>query len=341
MLEIERLTVTYGDTVAVDEVSLTAEEGEVLVVLGPSGCGKSTLLRAVAGLELPTSGAIRLAGRDLAGVRPDERGVGLAFQDHALFPHRTVAENVAFGPRMRGWSAAATAARVEEVLATVDLAGFGHRRVTELSGGEAQRVALARALAPRPTLLMLDEPLGSLDRALRDRLLLELPRVFADSGATVVHVTHDQDEALTLADRVAVLRRGRLAQVGTPDALWRTPADTEVARFLGQHQLVDGVADDGHVTTSLGTLAVTSPLRGPVTVLLLPGALDLDPSGEIAGEVVARRFAGDHHVLHVATGTEPELTVPVRGTRGPRVGDRVRLTVDASEVHLLPGHHPT
>lgn len=340
MLEIDDLTVRYGDHVAVDGVSLHTEAGEVLVVLGPSGCGKSTLLRAVAGLEPPTSGTIQLDGRDLAGVRPDRRGIGLAFQEHALFPHRTVADNVAFGPRMRGWSPAETRARVEEVLRSVDLSGFGDRRVTELSGGEAQRVALARALAPRPGLLMLDEPLGSLDRALRDRLLVELPRLFAESGATVVHVTHDQDEALTLADRVAVLRRGRLVQVGTPDELWRTPADAEVARFLGQHQLLPGVAHDGHVATALGELAVTSDHRGPVTVLLLPGALGLDPAGSIDGEVVARRFAGDHHVVHVATAAEVELTVPVRGTRGPRVGDRVRLTVDPDEVHLLPRSRP-
>jgi thiamine transport system ATP-binding protein len=337
MLEISELTVRYGHTVAVDEVSLHAGAGEVLVVLGPSGCGKSTLLRAVAGLEPPTSGSIHLDGRDLAGVRPDQRGIGLAFQEHALFPHRTVADNVAFGPRMRGWSAAAIGARVEEVLASVDLTGFGHRRVTELSGGEAQRVALARALAPRPSLLMLDEPLGSLDRALRDRLLVELPRVFAESEATVVHVTHDQDEALTLADRIAVLRDGRLVQVGTPDELWRRPADVEVARFLGQHQLVAGEATDGQVRTVLGTWSVATRHRGEVTVLLLPGAVELDPDGPITGEIVARRFAGDHHVLHVATTADIELTVPVRGTRGPAVGDRVRLAVDPTEVHLLAG----
>jgi thiamine transport system ATP-binding protein len=337
MLAIEGLTVRYGDTVAVDDVTLHTIPGEVLVVLGPSGCGKSTLLRAVAGLEPPTSGTIRLDGEELDGRRPDQRGIGLAFQEHALFPHRSVADNVAFGPRMRGWPHDQVRRRVDEVLATVDLAGFGERRVTELSGGEAQRVALARALAPRPRLLMLDEPLGSLDRALRDRLLVELPRVFADSGATVVHVTHDQDEALTLADRVAVLRRGRLVQIGTPDELWRAPADADVARFLGQHQLLAGVAEDGRVTTELGVLPITTPHRGEVTVLLLPGALELTSDGPIRGEVVARRFAGDHHVVHVTTTPDLEVTVPVRGTRGPRVGDRVRLTIDPLELHVLPG----
>jgi thiamine transport system ATP-binding protein len=337
MLEIDALSVRYGETLAVDEVTLHADAGEVLVVLGPSGCGKSTLLRAVAGLEPPAAGTVRLGGRDLAGLRPDQREVGLAFQDHALFPHRSVADNVAFGPRMRGWTDAEVTDRVAEVLASVDLDGFGPRRVTELSGGEAQRVALARALAPRPRLLMLDEPLGSLDRELRDRLLVELPRVFAASGATVVHVTHDQDEALTLADRVAVMRRGRLAQVGTPDELWRAPADAEVARFLGQHQLLAGVADDGVVATPFGRLPVATPHRGEVTVLLLPGALDLDADGAIAGHVTARRFAGDHHVLHVTTSSGVEVTVPIRGTRGPTVGDPVHLAIDPTEVHVLPG----
>ncbi|MEX0835489.1 MAG: ABC transporter ATP-binding protein [Nitriliruptor sp.] len=335
MLDVTDLTVRYGDTVAVDGVTLHVADGEVVVVLGPSGCGKSSLLRAVAGLEPPASGSILLAGEDLAGRRPDQRGVGLAFQDHALFPHRTVADNVAFGPRMRGWSTADVRQRVAEVLTLVDLTGYDQRRVTELSGGEAQRVALARALAPRPRLLMLDEPLGSLDRGLRDRLLVELPRVFAESGATVLHVTHDQDEALTLADRVAVMRAGRIAQIGTPDELWRAPTDAGVARFLGLHQLLPGQADATGVTTALGHLRVTTDQHGDVLALLLPGALDLDPSGEITGQVAARRFAGDHHVLHLrVAGTE--LEVPVRGLDAPRPGDEVTLRLDHRLVRVLP-----
>jgi thiamine transport system ATP-binding protein len=335
MLDIDELTVRYGTTVAVDGVSLHARRGEVVVVLGPSGCGKSTLLRAVAGLEPPVAGRIRLDGQDLAGQRPDERGVGIAFQDHALFPHRSVAENVGFGPRMRGWSPADVDRRVAEVLDLVDLGGYGARRVTELSGGEAQRVALARALAPRPALLMLDEPLGSLDRRLRDRLLVELPRVFAGSGATVLHVTHDQDEALTLADRVAVLRAGRIIQIGAPDELWRAPADAETARFLGLHQLVPARAGGDGVASALGALPVRTDLRGEVLALLLPGALELEDDGPLRGRVLARRFAGDHSVIHVEVAGH-ELEVPVRGLDAPHPGEEVRLVLDPRLVRVLP-----
>ena len=334
MLSIRGLTVRFGATVAVDDVDLDVAAGEVVCLLGPSGCGKSTLLRAVAGLETPEAGRMTLDGRDLAGLRPDERGIGLMFQDDALFPHRDVRGNVAFGPRMQRRPRPEVDRRVDEVLELVGLAGYGARSVAKLSGGEQQRVALARAIAPEPRLLMLDEPLGSLDRGLRDRLLAELPPLFDRLGLTVVYVTHDQDEALAIADRVVVMRAGRIEQVAPPDELWRRPANEFVARFLGQHNLVAGTVADGHVETPLGRFPTTSELVGDVRVLLLPDALRLGPEG-LPGSVTTRRFVGDHVVVTVDLDAGPELAVAVWGGSAPHVGDTVAVAVDPDATWVL------
>lgn len=231
-LDVRDLTVAYGDTVAVDGIDLQVAADEVVVLLGPSGCGKSSVLRAVAGLE-PYGGQVLLDGQDVGGLRPDQRRIGLMFQDHALFPHRDVAGNVGFGPRMLGWEGDRIRARVTHILDLVGLSGLERRHVDELSGGQRQRVALARALAPGPRLLMLDEPLGSIDRVLRDQLLQDLPGVFAQAGAAVLYVTHDHDEARALGDRVGVMKAGRIEQVDTVEGLWSDPKTEFVARFLG------------------------------------------------------------------------------------------------------------
>jgi thiamine transport system ATP-binding protein len=242
VLRVEEATVRFGGVAALERVTLEVDEGEVLAVLGPSGSGKSTLLRVVAGLQRPDAGRVLLAGRDATSVPPHRRGVGVVFQDQALFDHRDVRGNVAFGLRMQGAPREEIARRVTELLELVGLAGFERRSLATLSGGERQRVALARALAPEPRVLLLDEPLGSLDRPLRERLLGDLERIFDTLGVTALYVTHDLAEAFALGDRVAVLRRGRVAQVGTPDELWGRPASEEVARFLGQANVRDGVA---------------------------------------------------------------------------------------------------
>jgi thiamine transport system ATP-binding protein len=228
-LELFEVSVRYGDTVALDHVSLSVASGEVVAVVGPSGCGKSTLLRAVAGLEPLTSGRISLGGRELVGVPTHQRDLGLMFQDHVLFPHLTVGDNIGFGLKMKGESTNSVAA----LLDLVGLAGFADRTIDQLSGGEAQRVALARAVAPSPGLLMLDEPLGSLDRVLREQLTGDLRRLITELGLTALHVTHDQAEAFALADRVVVLRDGRVEQLGTPADLWHKPDSVFVAGFLG------------------------------------------------------------------------------------------------------------
>lgn len=238
MLQLDGVTVRFGQRVALDAVDLTVAEHETVCVLGPSGSGKSTLLRVVAGLQPASAGRVLLDGAEQSGVPVHRRGVGLMFQDHQLFPQRDVASNVAFGLRMRSVPRAEQADRVEELLKLVGLPGAGRRAVGALSGGEQQRVALARALAPRPKLLMLDEPLGQLDRSLRERLVVELRGLFGRLGTTVLAVTHDQGEAFALADRVVVMRDGRIAQAGTPLEVWQRPASEFVARFLGFDNVV-------------------------------------------------------------------------------------------------------
>jgi thiamine transport system ATP-binding protein len=311
MLRVEALEVRYGDTVALDGVDLVVEDGEVVSVLGPSGSGKSTLLRAVAGLEPPVHGRVVWDGDDLTGVPPHRRQLGLMFQDHTLFPHRDVLGNVAFGLRMHGVPAARAAARAGELLTLVGLAGYEHRRVAELSGGEQQRVALARAIAPAPRLLMLDEPLGSLDRALRERLMVELRDLFTRLGLTSLYVTHDHDEAFALADRVAVMHDGRIEQLGSPVEVWEHPASEFVARFLGYN-----------VTDALG--------GGRVAVR--PDSLRVDPEGPIAGVVTARTFRRDHFLLEVKVADAPSLEVAVTGDRIPATGDPVRLAADPAAI---------
>jgi len=343
MLRVEGITVAYGTHVAVRGLTLDAADNEVVCVLGPSGCGKSTLLRAIAGLEMPTTGTIELDGQPLQGKRPDQRAIGLMFQDQALFPHRSVGDNVAFGPRMRGLAPTDVAHRVRDALALVDLSGTEQRPVTQLSGGEQQRVALARAIAPRPRLLMLDEPLGSLDRALRDRLLDDLPKVFARLGTTVLYVTHDQDEALVVADRVAVMRAGSIEQEGSPDQLWREPRTEFVARFLGLEHVMDAEVEDGVATTLIGAIPVRGGPDGRARVVLLGDALrvttDLRPLGPdeiaIVGTVFARRFAGDHLRIRVRSDAGVEFGVPVWRGNGPEVGASVELALDPAGVRRV------
>lgn len=324
-LEIDDVVVRYGDATAVDGVTLDVSPGEIVAVIGPSGCGKSSLLRAVAGLEPLHRGAVRWAGADLATVAVHRRELGLMFQDHVLFPHRDVGDNVAFGLRMHHADAREQRARATEMLALVGLSGFERRRVDELSGGEAQRVALARALAPRPRLLMLDEPLGSLDRSLRERLAVDIRTTVRELGVAALHVTHDQDEAFTVADRVAVMSRGRIVRADAPEALWRDPRTELVARFLG-HRDVLSAADAARLGCAAGTADRTDG------VVLLPGALVVDPHGTIVAQVIDARFGS------VAVWAE----VTVDGVDAP-------LTVTASHgspeaaaiLGLVPGAHAT
>ena len=237
-LRLESLTKRFGSIVAVDDVTLTVPSGSFFALLGPSGCGKTTTLRMVAGLEEPTAGTIRLGDRDITGLRPYKRPVNTVFQNYALFPHLSIEDNVAFGLKRRGHRR--VRGQVEEMLDLVELSGFGRRRPAQLSGGQQQRVALARALINSPQVLLLDEPLGALDLKLRRQMQIELKRIQTEVGLTFIHVTHDQEEAMTMADTVAVMNAGVIEQLGRPDELYDNPASTFVANFLGQSNLVAG-----------------------------------------------------------------------------------------------------
>ena len=336
MLSVTGLTVRYGSFTAVSEVDAEVADGEVLALLGPSGCGKSTLLRAVAGLEPPVAGTLRWDDTDLADVPVHRRGFGLVFQDGQLFPHRDVAGNVAFGLRMRHAPAAERRSRVAELLDLVGLAGYERRKVTELSGGEQQRVALARALAPRPRLLLLDEPLSALDRALREQLAMDLAGVLRVAGATALVVTHDHDEAFTLADRVAVMRAGRIVQTGPPEEVWRRPADEDTARFLGCGLFVPAVVADGVATCELGSAPLPWAPAGEVTLGLRPTALRLRDSG-IAGKLIRSVHRRDHVRLLVRLDDTDQLVDAVAGI-GQTPGDRVHLTLVPDGLSVLGDH---
>jgi thiamine transport system ATP-binding protein len=328
-LSVHGLTVRYGSLAAVSDVDLSVPDGSVLALLGPSGCGKSTLLRAVAGLEQPAAGRVCWDGTDLAGVPVHRREFGLVFQDGQLFPHRDVAGNVAFGLRMRRVPGAARRSRVAELLDLVGLSGYESRRSTELSGGEQQRVALARALAPRPRLLLLDEPLSALDRALREQLAVDLARVLA--GTTALVVTHDHDEAFTLADHVAVMRAGRIVQTGPPSRVWRRPVDEETARFLGCGTFVPATVHSGVASCELGSVSLPWAPAGDAVLGLRPSALRPSDTG-IRGEVLARVHRRDHVRLRVRldSGHEVDAMAGVADT-----DDTVRLALDPDGVALL------
>ncbi|MFI7386944.1 ABC transporter ATP-binding protein [Streptomyces sp. NPDC049813] len=342
LLALDDATVRFGRRAALDGVDLEVAEHEIVCVLGPSGSGKSTLLRAVAGLHPLDGGRVLLGGRDQGGVPAHKRGVGLMFQDHQLFPQRDVGGNVAFGLRMHGAGKSEQASRVGELLELVGLPGAERRAVAALSGGEQQRVALARALAPRPRLLMLDEPLGQLDRSLRERLVVELRGLFTELGTTVLAVTHDQGEAFALADRVVVMRDGRIAQSGTPLEVWRRPADAFVARFLGFDNVVEAtVSVSGDAAdTPWGKVPVPagSP-RGAAQLLVRPAGVRLvDPAdAQLTCTVTARTFRGTHVALRLQPADAPPLDAACALRAAPEQGAEVGVAFDAAEIVMLAG----
>ncbi|HRN50832.1 MAG TPA: ABC transporter ATP-binding protein [Anaerolineales bacterium] len=334
MLELRDITKQYDGKPVLAGISLQVPQGEVLALLGPSGSGKSTLLAIVAGLEPPDSGQVLWNGQDVTAVPPHQRGFGLMFQDYALFPHRDVFGNVAFGLQMAGQSTAATAASVQAALALVGLQGFEHRDVNSLSGGEQQRVALARALAPEPQLLMLDEPLGSLDRALRTHLVSQLASILRQQQLTSLYVTHDQEEAYAIADRVAILNAGQLAQIGTPEQLYRKPATVFVARFLGMQNIFPTQLEAGKLMTPLGELPAPPALPGGAHVLLRPDAVRIGAQGPrvLSGVLLSKQFRGSRWQLELGVqDTQIQIELP-SDVALPALGATLQLSFDPAQA---------
>jgi spermidine/putrescine transport system ATP-binding protein len=354
VVALEHVSKRFDDSLAVRDATFSVRRGEFFAVLGPSGCGKTTTLRMIAGFEDPTQGRILLEGRDVSRVPPYRRSVNTVFQQYALFPHMSVTDNVAFGPRSRNLADADVAQRVREVLAVVRLEDLAHRKPAQLSGGQQQRVALARALVNHPSALLLDEPLGALDLQLRQAMQLELKRIQREVGITFIHVTHDQEEALGLSDRIAVMNAGRVEQIGTPQEIYHAPATVFVAGFIGGANLLPATVAEVRGGRAAVDLASGDRVElpagdwgaragGRAVVMVRPERLRLDAAaaarGMLAAVVQSVAFQGPvmRCDLRARDGTAlvarlgPELTVP-----DLRPGQELRVSWDADAARLLP-----
>lgn len=353
---LDAITKRFGHVVAVDGVTLKIEKGDLFFLLGPSGCGKTTLLRMVAGFYAPDEGTIRFDDRDMTNVPPHKRNTGMVFQNYALWPHMTVAENVAYGLEVRDMPASERQERVRTALTTVRMDSYADRTPNQLSGGQQQRIALARALVIEPDVVLLDEPLSNLDAKLRLEVRHEIRRIHDALGVTMMYVTHDQKEALSMADRVAVIDRGRIEQVGSPREVYSSPASTFVAGFIGETNVISGRivarAMPVAVETSYGNLTAT---RLPETVTVDEVACSIRPEamsvvvgnrvrsgGFIEGIVQSVVYLGDTEQYIVSLGGEKEVRCVESNPSQPKaqVGDRVRLTFEAEDVILLPSEPP-
>jgi iron(III) transport system ATP-binding protein len=336
LISLEDVAVHYGEIAAVNAFNLDVAEGTLVALVGPSGCGKTTVLRAIAGFEKPTRGTITIRGSVVTNantmVAPEHRNVGMVFQDFALFPHISVAENVGYGV-----SGSDRVRRVEEALALVGLSDHGDRFPHELSGGEQQRVALARALAPEPDVVLLDEPFSSLDAPQREKMRRELRKILKAARVTAILVTHDQAEALAIADVIAVMRDGHVRQVGIPDDVYAAPVSPWVAKFLGDAVLFDGTVSDGSVATVLGAVPTILPDGVAATVMIRPEWIMPTATANGRGLVVDREFYGhDQRVeIELDEGDVVEALVPTR--RALHVGDRVNIDLADSIVYEVHG----
>lgn len=330
---------SFNGTPAVRNVDVDVEEGRFLALLGPSGCGKTTLLRLIAGFEAPDTGTIEIFGRTVSGpgawTPPEKRRAGIVFQDYALFPHMDVARNIAYGlPREQATH------RVSEMLSLVGLAGFDRRMPHELSGGEQQRVAIARALAPAPDVLLLDEPFSSLDADLRARVRADIKSILTAARSTVIFVTHDQEEALFMGDRVGVMNSGRLEQVAKPQEIFHCPATPFVAQFVGVADFIDGETVGSEVVTEVGRLDLRHefPPGTKVRVMLRPDVVGLRPDTTGAGEVIGRIFQGIHYLYHVRLGSGAMIRSLQHHDQDFPAGTRVAISLDESHQAICFSH---
>lgn len=337
-VRLEQVTKRYGDVAALEDVSIEVPPGEFITLLGASGSGKSTLLNIVAGFTRASSGGVEVDGKDLTTVPPHRRNLGMVFQDYALFPHMSVFDNVAFPLRRRRYDKGKVRRSVSDALEMVELAAFAERRPSELSGGQRQRVALARAIVYQPPVLLMDEPLGALDRKLREQLQLEIRRLHRDLGTTLIFVTHDQDEALAMSDRIALLRNGSVVQVGAPDELYESPSNVYAAEFVGESNIFRGRANAGTVTAGdLGLAMGDRKARGEVALVVRPEAMRICPpesapppgSNALDGVVRDVTYTGATRSLHVRCPGDHELVVRTagRGEHGAayRSGDDITV----------------
>jgi putative spermidine/putrescine transport system ATP-binding protein len=341
-VRLENCGKTFPDgTRALDPITLEVEQGETVVLLGPSGCGKTTSLRIIAGLEQPdVGGRVLFAGEDGTAMPIERRNVGMVFQSYALFPNMSVAENIGYGLKIRRVGSAERRARVAELVALTGIEGLEHRRIDQLSGGQRQRVALARAVAVRPRVLLLDEPLTALDATLRERLRGELSRLLRTLGITAVYVTHDQAEAMTLGDRIVVMNKGSIAQIGTPKEIYFKPASRFVAEFIGAANIVETVAESGRLALAGGFLPLLcGGVTGPVTVMIRPESIGIGAptAATCCGIVESVSFMGDRQRLTLSGVTERPLTVEIANSIDVNVGEKVGLMIDPQSIRILNG----
>jgi putative spermidine/putrescine transport system ATP-binding protein len=333
---------TFADgTRALEPVTLDVARGETVVLLGPSGCGKTTLLRIIAGLETPDAGGqVLFNNTDMTRVPIERRNVGMVFQSYALFPNMNVAENIGYGLKIRGVGDAERKARIAELVVLTGIEGLEHRRIDQLSGGQRQRVALARAVAVRPSVLLLDEPLTALDAALRERLRSELNRLLRTLGITAIYVTHDQSEAMALGDRIVVMRKGAIAQIGTPRDIYFAPATRFVAEFVGAANIVEATCNEGALVLPGGKLPIANgATNGSVFAMIRPESIKLVPTegAGLSGHVDNVSFVGDRQRASISGAAGKTIMVDVPNSFAVKAGDRVGLAVDPAAIRLLPG----
>jgi putative spermidine/putrescine transport system ATP-binding protein len=343
-LELDRVGKQFGAQSVVDDFSLAVGKGEFVSFLGPSGCGKTTTLQMIAGFLDPSRGAIRLEGKDLTAVHPAQRGLGIVFQSYALFPHMTAAENVAFGLEMRKVPHTERAERVRAALAMVGLAGYEDRHPRRMSGGQQQRVALARALVIRPSVLLLDEPLSNLDAKLREEMQIELRQIQRTLGTTTILVTHDQNEAMSLSDRIVVMSQGRIEQIGTPQEVYERPASAFVSQFLGKTNDFVATIDRTVVPVRLvaGSWSAPAPagFSGPVIVSVRPERIGFGDAG-LNAKIVTRIFQGNHWLFQCESEAGPAIVIRQNDGQGqPAEGDAVRLAWKHDDMSLRAGGAP-